>query len=99
MLDGEVHPDLVVDSLGFSRILELIGPYFDIKIQPRLYNDNFTAGGHLLNEFRALERILIGDSGERDLMAERSDNDLVGFNTDGARARILLEVCGKGSAQ
>lgn len=56
------------------------------------YDANFTAGGLLLSEFRALHPILTEEGVEEALMVERDANSLVGIKTDGARKRILLEV-------
>lgn len=63
-----------------------------MKIDKKSYDANFTAGGLLLNEFKALEAILIGDDFETKIQEEERSNKIIGIATMSARKRIISEV-------
>ena len=56
------------------------------------YDANFTAGGLLLNEFRALEGMLLGDSFIKEIDIEEESNRVIGIATMSARKRIIAEI-------
>jgi hypothetical protein len=56
------------------------------------YDANFTAGGLLLNEFRALEGMLLGDSFVKEIELEEESNSVIGIATMSARKRIIAEI-------
>jgi hypothetical protein len=58
----------------------------------KTYDANFTAGGLLLNEFRALEGMLLGDSFEKEIQIEEESNSVIGITTMSARKRIITEI-------
>jgi len=60
--------------------------------QVKTYDANFTAGGLLLNEFRALEGMLLGDSFEKEIQIEEESNSVIGITTMSARKRIITEI-------
>lgn len=57
-----------------------------------MFDANFTAGGLLMYEFRALESIVTAENFEELLEIESKENNLIAVKTDGARKRILLEI-------
>ena len=63
-----------------------------MKKQVKTYDANFTAGGLLLNEFRALEGMLLGDSFVKDIELEEESNSVIGITTMSARKRIIAEI-------
>lgn len=63
-----------------------------MKKQVKTYDANFTAGGLLLNEFRALEDMLLGDSFLKEIELEEESNSVIGITTMSARKRIIAEI-------
>ena len=57
-----------------------------------MFDANFTAGGLLLFEFRALEELVNTHDWEVLVQKEIVENNLVAIKTEGARKRILLEI-------
>ena len=62
-----------------------------------VYDANFTAGGLLLNEFKALETILLGDEFEVKIQQEKESNSVIGIATMSARKRIIAEIIRRNS--
>jgi hypothetical protein len=60
--------------------------------QTKIYDANFTAGGLLLNEFKALESILMGDDFDSNIQREEESNAIIGIATLSARKRIISEI-------
>lgn len=56
------------------------------------YDANFTAGGLLFNEFRALEKLLVSDDFESLIKIEEEQNNIIGIATNSARKRIITEI-------
>lgn len=56
------------------------------------YDANFTAGGLLYNEFKALEDLLLGDQFEELINEEQEQNNVIGIATNSARKRIISEI-------
>jgi hypothetical protein len=56
------------------------------------YNANFTAGGLLLNEFKAISEILLSDDFLVKLREEEETNKTIGIATMSARKRIIAEI-------
>jgi hypothetical protein len=56
------------------------------------YDANFTAGGLLLNEFKALEVMLLGESFGKEIQQEEESNSVIGISTMSARKRIIAEI-------
>ncbi len=63
-----------------------------MKKQVKTYDANFTAGGLLLNEFKALESMLLGDSFIKEIEKEEESNSVIGITTMSARKRIIAEI-------
>jgi hypothetical protein len=63
-----------------------------MKKQEKTYDANFTAGGLLLNEFKALEGMLLGESFGREIEKEEESNSVIGITTMSARKRIIAEI-------
>jgi hypothetical protein len=63
-----------------------------MKKKIKAYDANFTAGGLLLNEFRALEGMLLGDSFVKEIELEEKSNSVIGITTMSARKRIISEI-------
>jgi hypothetical protein len=63
-----------------------------MKKQVKTYDANFTAGGLLLNEFKALEGMLLGESFGREIEKEEESNSVIGITTMSARKRIIAEI-------
>jgi hypothetical protein len=63
-----------------------------MKKQVKTYDANFTAGGLLLNEFKALEGMLLGGSFGEDIKKEVENNSVIGITTMSARKRIISEI-------
>lgn len=60
--------------------------------QVKTYDTNFTAGGLLLNEFKALESILLGEYFSKEIQQEEEQNSIIGIATMSARKRIIAEI-------
>lgn len=60
--------------------------------QNNVYDANFTAGGLLLNEFRALENMLLGNDFDVEIQQEQESNNVIGIATLSARKRIIAEI-------
>lgn len=58
----------------------------------KTYDANFTAGGLLLNEFKALEQILLQEDFELKIQQEEENNYVIGIATMSARKRIISEI-------
>ena len=56
------------------------------------YDANFTAGGLLFNEFKALEDMLISEDFENQIKTEEEQNNLIGIATNSSRKRIITEI-------
>lgn len=56
------------------------------------FDANFTAGGLLLNEFQALEGLLLGENFEKEIQNEEESNSVIGIATMSARKRIIAEI-------
>lgn len=63
-----------------------------MKIQVKTYDANFTAGGLLFNEFKALENILLGNDFAVKIQQEEESNSVIGIATMSARKRIIAEI-------
>lgn len=63
-----------------------------MKIQVKTYDANFTAGGLLFNEFKALETILLGNDFAVKIQQEEESNSVIGIATMSARKRIIAEI-------
>jgi hypothetical protein len=63
-----------------------------MKKQVKTYDANFTAGGLLLNEFKALEGMLLGESFGKEIEKEEESNSVIGIATMSARKRIITEI-------
>ena len=63
-----------------------------MKNQTKTYDANFTAGGLLLNEFKALESPIMGTEFERKIQEEEESNSVIGIATMSARKRIIAEI-------
>ncbi len=63
-----------------------------MRKQPKTYDANFTAGGLLLNEFKALESMLIGQDFEDEIDLEQENNAVIGIATLSARKRVITEI-------
>ena len=63
-----------------------------MKKRVQIYDANFTAGGLLLNEFKALEVMLLGGSFGEDIKKEVQNNSVIGITTMSARKRIIAEI-------
>ena len=50
-----------------------------MKTETKSYDANFTAGGLLINEFKALEALLIGDDFESKMQDEERSNRIIGI--------------------
>ena len=56
------------------------------------YDANFTAGGLLFYEFKALEQILLKEDFELKIQQEEENNYVIGIVTMSARKRIISEI-------
>lgn len=56
------------------------------------YDSNFTAGGLLFNEFKALEKLLVSADFESLIKVEEEKNNIIGIATNSARKRIISEI-------
>jgi hypothetical protein len=56
------------------------------------YDANFTAGGLLFNEFKALEAMLVGENFEQEIKQEEEQNNIIGIATSSARKRVISEI-------
>jgi BrxA len=56
------------------------------------YDANFTAGGLLLNEFKALEVMLLNPDFKDLIKIEEEENNVIGIATNSARKRIISEI-------
>jgi hypothetical protein len=56
------------------------------------FDANFTAGGLLLNEFLALEKMLLGNDFRQEIQSEELLNNVIGIATMSARKRIISEI-------
>ncbi len=63
-----------------------------MKKQTKTYDANFTAGGLLLNEFKALESMLLSDDFNNKIREEEENNNTIGIATMSARKRIIAEI-------
>ena len=63
-----------------------------MKKQVKTYDANFTAGGLLFNEFKALENILLGNDFAVKIQQEEESNSVIGIATMSARKRIIAEI-------
>ena len=63
-----------------------------MKIQSKIYDANFTAGGLLVNEFKALENILASEDFENRIKQEEENNSVIGIATMSSRKRIISEI-------
>ncbi|WP_176767576.1 BrxA family protein [Daejeonella rubra] len=63
-----------------------------MKVESKTYDANFTAGGLLLNEFKALESIILGTEFESRLQEEVESNSVIGIATMSARKRIIPQI-------
>jgi hypothetical protein len=63
-----------------------------MKKQSNKFDANFTAGGLLLNEFKALGPLLLGNDFEKELKSEEVSNSVIGIATMSARKRIIAEI-------
>ena len=63
-----------------------------MKNKTNTYDANFTAGGLLLNEFRSLKNILLGEDFNANLIKEQQENLMIGIATMSARKRIVSEI-------
>lgn len=63
-----------------------------MKIQVKTYDANFTAGGLLFSEFKALETILLGNDFAVKIQQEEESNSVIGIATMSARKRIIAEI-------
>lgn len=63
-----------------------------MKIHVKTYDANFTAGGLLFNEFKALENILLGNNFDLKIQQEEEGNSVIGIATMSARKRIIAEI-------
>ena len=63
-----------------------------MKTETKSYDANFTAGGLLINEFKALEALLIGDDFESKMQDEERSNRIIGIATMSARKRVISEI-------
>jgi hypothetical protein len=63
-----------------------------MKLKTKTYDANFTAGGLLLNEFKALEDILLREDFEKNIQQEAESNSVIGIATMSARKRIIAEI-------
>ena len=60
--------------------------------QTKTYDANFTAGGLLLNEFKALENMLVSEDFGALIKEEEESNSVIGIATMSARKRIIAEI-------
>lgn len=58
----------------------------------KTYDANFTAGGLLINEFKVLEKMLLGNQFDQEIHQEELNNNLIGIATMSARKRIISEI-------
>jgi len=56
------------------------------------YDANFTAGGLLFNEFKALEEMLVGVKFDQLIKQEEEENNKIGIATSSARKRVISEI-------
>ena len=56
------------------------------------YDANFTAGGLLFNEFKALESLLLNPNFKELIKLEEEENNVIGIATNSARKRIISEI-------
>ncbi len=56
------------------------------------YDANFTAGGLLFNEFKALEALLLSPDFKELIKLEEEENNVIGIATNSARKRIVSEI-------
>lgn len=56
------------------------------------YDANFTAGGLLFNEFKALEALLLSPNFKELIKLEEEENNVIGIATNSARKRIISEI-------
>lgn len=56
------------------------------------YDANFTAGGLLFTEFKALEGILLSPNFKALVKIEEEENKVIGIATNSARKRIISEI-------
>lgn len=56
------------------------------------YDANFTAGGLLFNEFKALKRLLLSPDFKELIRVEEDQNNVIGIATNSARKRIISEI-------
>lgn len=56
------------------------------------YDANFTAGGLLFNEFKALEEMLVGVKFDQLIKQEEEENNKIGIATSSARKRVIFEI-------
>lgn len=60
--------------------------------QKSKYDANFTAGGLLFNEYKALEKLLLSDNFEELIKIEEEQNNVIGIATNSSRKRIISEI-------
>jgi hypothetical protein len=60
--------------------------------QVKTFDANFTAGGLLLNEFKALESMLRSENFGEEINDEIKNNSVIGITTMSARKRIIAEI-------
>ncbi|WP_420378790.1 BrxA family protein [Gilvibacter sp.] len=56
------------------------------------YDANFTAGGILFNEFKAIEHILLNPDFSKLMKVESEENNFIGIATKSARKRVIQEI-------
>lgn len=56
------------------------------------YDANFTAGGILFNEFKAIEHKLLDPEFQQLMKTEAEDNNFIGIATNSARKRVITEI-------
>lgn len=60
--------------------------------QKSKYDANFTAGGLLFNEYKALEKLLLSDNFEELIKIEEEQNNVIGIATNSSRKRMISEI-------
>jgi hypothetical protein len=63
-----------------------------MNTQDKKFDANFTAGGLLLNEFKALESMLRSENFGEEIKDEIKNNSVIGITTMSARKRIIAEI-------
>ena len=56
------------------------------------YDANFTAGGLLFHEFRAIKLLFLSNNFIELIQQEKEKNNIIGIATNSARKRIILEI-------